>query len=409
MRRVEVTNVFERNFNSRAKYIVNRGGARSTKSWSIAQLLILRFWNVPNRKILVTRKTGPALHLTALKLIIKLLQDYGYYGFCKHDKTYNTITNPFNGAEFQFLSIDDPEKIKSMDYNDIWMEEATEFTWDDFIVCQTRLSAKTTTDQPNQLILSFNPTDQYGWIEQKLVGGQSFVGKVDVIHSTYKDNPFLDDEYIQILEDLKSQDVNAYQVFALGEYGILTEVIYSPYTVLNSFPETFDEVIYGLDFGFNNPTALIKIGIKDKLEYYLDQKLYQTHLTNQQLIQKLQEIIPAGRRSDPIYADCAEPARIEEIKKAGFNIHPSDKEVKVGIDFSKRFKYFTLASNVDLNKERSNYKWRTDKNGNVLEEPVKFLDHLMDAKRYSVYTHNKNRMRTPSLWVGEDETMEDDD
>lgn len=398
MRKVEVSNVYERNYNSTAKFLVNKGGSRSTKSWSIAQLLIQRFWNEKGKQILVTRKTGPALHLTAYKLVVDLLKDYGYYGFLQHDRTYNTIINPFNGSMFAFLSIDDPEKIKSTEWNYIWLEEATEFTWDDFIICQTRLSGPTAPGQTNQIILSFNPTDEHAWIEQRLVQSPAFKGKVEIIHSTYNDNPFLSAEYIEILESLKDQDPSAYQIFALGEYGLLTDVIYAPYSLLNEFPEKFDETFYGLDFGFNNPSALLQIGVKDKLNHYLEQKIYQTHLTNQQLIDTLKIVIPKEKRSCPIYADCAEPARIEEIKRAGFNIHPSDKEVKVGIDFCKRFKFFTLASNVDLNKERTSYKWRQDKNGNVLEEPVKFLDHLMDAKRYAVYTHHKNRMNQPGIW-----------
>jgi phage terminase large subunit len=398
MKKVEVSDVYVRNHNSTARFLVNKGGARSTKSWSIAQLLCQRFWNDKKRKILVTRKTGPALHLTAYKLVVDLLKEYGFYGSCVHDKSHNTITNNHNGSMFAFMSIDDPEKIKSTEWNYIWMEEATEFTWDDFVICQTRLSGPTVPSKPNQIILSFNPTDEHAWIEQRLVQSPAFQGKVELIHSTYRDNPFLSDEYIEILESLKDQDASAYQIFALGEYGVLTDVIYSPYTLLDTFPERFDETIFGLDFGFNNPTALVQVGVRDKLNHYLEQKLYQTHLTNQQLIDKLKEVIPADKRACPIYADCAEPARIEEIERAGFNIHPSDKEVKVGIDFCKRFKYFTLASNVDLNKERTSYKWRQDKNGIVLDDPVKFNDHLMDAKRYAIYTHHKNNIHAPGLW-----------
>jgi len=406
MRRIEASNVFIRNLQSTAKILVNKGGARSTKSWSIAQLLIQRFWNEKGKKILVTRKTGPALHLTAYKLVVDLLKDYEFYGLCQHDKTYNTIINPFNGSMFAFLSIDDPEKIKSTEWNYIWLEEATEFTWDDFIICQTRLSGPTVPKEPNQIILSFNPTDEHAWIEQRLVLSPAFQGKLEVIHSTYNDNPFLSSEYIEVLESLKDQDPSAYQIFTLGEYGILTDVIYAPFTLLNEFPGKFDETFYGLDFGFNNPSALLEINVKDKLNHYLVQKIYQTHLTNQQLIDTLQLVIPKEKRACPIYADCAEPARIEEIRRAGFNIHPSDKEVKVGIDFCKRLKFFTLASNVELNKERTSYKWRQDKNGNVLDEPVKFNDHLLDSLRYGVYTHHKNHMNMPGLYVGGD--REDD-
>jgi len=396
---VEVSNVFERNYFANVPYLINQGGARSTKSWSIGQLLIQRFWNDKNRKIIISRKTGPALYLSAYKLILDLLKDYGYYKFVEHDRTYKTITNPFNNSFIAFLSVDDPEKIKSTEWTDAWLEEATEFTWEDFIIFQTRMSGPQVPGRPNQIILSFNPTDEQGWINQKLVLSPAFTGKVEVIRSTYRDNPFLSKDYIDILEGLRAQDENAARVFADGEYGRLTSVIYPPFLLLNEYPESMDEVIYGLDFGFNVPTALLRIGTKEETSHYLTEKIYQTGLTNSALIQVLEEVIPKEERSCPIYADAAEPDRIEEISRAGFNIHPADKEVKIGIDFCKRQRFYTMASNINLNKERAAYKWRQDKNGNVLDEPVKFMDHLMDAKRYAIYTHHKLRQNQPGIWV----------
>lgn len=400
-RRVKVTRVYERNAQSRARYPVNVGGARSTKSYSIAQLLIQRLVSRRNRKILVTRKTFPALRLTAYKLVVDLLSDYGYYPRLHHDRVSHIISCPWNGSFIAFLSIDDPEKIKSTEWNDVWMEEASEFEWNDFVVLQTRLSAPCLPQEPNQIFLSLNPTDEEGWINQKLILGPSFVGKVELIESTYRDNPFLDAEYISLLQGLKDQDPNAFQVYAEGKFGKLSNIIYAPYGVVPVFPEAFDETFYGLDFGFNNPTAFIEINVKDKLNHYLRQILYQTGLTNGDLLERAKELIPEAVRHRPIYADAAEPARIDEFHRAGFNIHPADKDVKAGIDLCKRQKFFTLASNVDLNKERAAYKWKTDKNGNVLDEPVKFMDHLMDAKRYAIYTLNKSRGIEPSIWVSE--------
>ena len=397
-RRIEVTNVFERIAKSLASIIINIGGARSSKSHSIGQAYVRMFWNQRKKKFLITRKTGPALRLTAYKLILDLLDSYGYYPYLKHDKTHWTISNPFNGSVFEFMSIDNPQKIKSADWNYIWMEEANEFTWEDWIILQTRLSTPND-DDINRIFLSLNPDDENGWVNQKVILNPIFRNKIEVIHSSYKDNPFLDDTIIDILESLKEQDPNAYRVYALGLWGQISNIIYSAYNVLNEFPKDFDETIYGLDFGFNNPSALIEIGIKDKINHYLTEQLYQTHLTNQQLIDMLKNIIPEEKRSCPIYADAAEPARIEEISRAGFNIHSADKDVKAGIDLCKRQKFFTLASNVNLNKERGTYKWRQDKNGNVLDEPVKFMDHIMDAKRYAIYTHAKGNLSIPTVTV----------
>ncbi len=397
--RVQTTRVYDRNVRSKAQYIVNVGGAGSSKSHSLAQICVQNLFSIPNRKIAICRKTFPALRLTSYKLVIDLLSQYGIYSRVKHDRANHVITNPANGAFIAFLSVDDPEKIKSTEWNDIWLEEASEFTWEDWIVIQTRLRSSTTAEHPNRIYLSLNPSDEQSWINQRLMLTKTFAEKLEVIHSNYRDNPFLDKNYIAILEDLKDQDPNAYPVYALGEWGLLSHIIYKPYDLIPEFPVEQDpEIIYGLDFGYNNPSALIEVRIKDVQDCYLRELLYQTHLTNSQLIDKLKELIPEEFRHRPMYGDCAEPDRIEEISKAGFNIYPADKEVNIGIDFCKRHRFFTLGSNVNLNKERAVYKWRQDKNGNVLEEPVKFMDHLMDAKRYALYTYQKNN---PSWnWVG---------
>lgn len=388
---INTTRVYEKNVRSRAQYIVNVGGAGSSKSHSLAQILVQKLFSLPNRKIAICRKTFPSLRLTAYKLVTDLLSEYGLYSRVKHDRANHVITNRGNGAFISFLSIDDPEKIKSTEWNDIWLEEASEFTWEDWIIIQTRLRARADERNPNRIYLALNPSDEQSWINQRLMLTKTFAEKLEVIHSNYRDNPFLSAEYIAILEDLKDQDPNAYQIYAKGEWGMLTNVVYPPYENCLEFPVEEDpEIIYGLDFGFNNPSALIEIRIKDMEHCYLRELLYETHRTNSQLIDKLKELIPEEERHRPMYGDCAEPDRIEEISKAGFNIYPADKEVNIGIDFCKRHKFYTLGSNVNLNKERAIYKWRQDKNGNVLDEVVKYMDHLMDAKRYALYTHQKN-------------------
>lgn len=151
-------------------------------------------------------------------------------------------------------------------------------------------------------------------------------------------------------------------------------------------PESFDEIIYGIDFGYNNPTACLKIEIKDQ-EVWIVDEIYKTHLTNADLIEELKSFV--NEKSAYMYCDSAEPNRIEEISRAGFNAMPADKSVKDGIDFVKRQKLHIYKNCVNTIKEIKNYKWKEDKNGNVLDEPVKFLDHSMDAMRYAIYTHLK--------------------
>lgn len=381
LKKIEVTNVFDRNYRSENQIVLNEGGARSGKSYGICQLMVQRFINRENYKLLITRKTLPSLKLTAYKEFENMLTDYGYMPLCEHNKTMRVIT--LGKKEAIFTSVDDPIKIRSTEFNDIWMEEANEFTYTDYIVLKTRLSAKKDPGTINQMFLSYNPTDEHGYINQKV----RYDKDVEVIKSTYLDNPFLSNEYVELLKDLKEQDENFYKIYALGEYGQLSGIIYKPFEI-KEFPDSFNETIYGLDFGWNVPTALVRIDIKDN-EYYLTELIYETQMTNGDLIQRLNRLGING--NDYIYCDAAEPNRIEEISQAGYNAYSSDKSVKDGIDYVKRQKIYTKAENINLNNEVKTYSNKKDKNGNLLDEPVKYNDHLMDAMRYAMYTNSKGK------------------
>lgn len=300
--------------------------------------------------------------------------------YCQWNKSERVIT--LGKKQAIFTSIDDPIKIRSTEFNDIWMEEANEFNYDDFMVLKTRLSAKPDKGSINQMILSYNPTDAMGYINQKL----KYQKDVQLIKSTYLDNPFLSNEYINVLKELKEQDENYYKIYALGEYGTREGLIYQPFKAIENYPDSYDEVICGLDFGYNNPTALIEIKIKDE-NYYLRELVYESGLTNEDLINRM-NLIGISNQID-IYADAAEPARIEEISRAGFRVKPANKSVKDGIDFVQRLNnnIFTCAENVNINAEVKMYIWKKDRQGNYVDDPVKYNDHALDALRYALYTH----------------------
>jgi phage terminase large subunit len=372
---IEYTRVFDKLIKAHEPVIVCVGGARSSKSYSVAQLLIKRMIEERNRNFLVVRKTRPSLKLSAYKLFMDLLHEYGIYRRENHNMSELVYRHGTNYVVF--TSIDDPEKIKSTEWNYIWLEEANEFTYDDYTVLKLRLSGKT--DTMNQIILTKNPVDEMSWIHQRLEKEPN----VAIIKSTHMDNPFLSEEYRKMLRDLKDIDQTFYKIYTLGEYAQLTNLIYSSnWDIVEQFPESFDETIYGIDFGYNNPNAVVEVGIKDS-EYYLAERLYQTHMTNQDLIRKLKEL--AINQNVLIYTDSAEPARIDEMRRAGFNVHPADKSVKDGIDLIKSKKLHVDRNSANLISELRGYKYREDKDGNVLEDPVKFRDHLMDAMRYAMY------------------------
>lgn len=370
--RVEYTPLLERTRSSNFRTIVHIGGAGSSKSYSLVQLLIEKLVNEQDKKIGICRKTFPALRMTAMSLVIKLLKDYGIYDTESHNKTANTYQHGSN--ILQFFSLDDPEKIKSADFNYIWMEEANEFTYEDYTVLKLRLRHPTKVE-PNQLFLSLNPIDEHGWIPTKLIHEEG----VEVIHSTYEDNPFLSIEYINTLKNLINEDDNYYRVYTLGQWGRLDNLVYRNWKIVDNMPTERQAMAYGLDFGFVNPSALVRVTLSDN-HIYLEEVLYRSKLTNADII----EVLSHQEKGD-IYADPTELQMIEEIRQAGYNIYPAQKDVRMGINLCKRQALHVTKDSTNIIKEIQGYQHKQDHNGNVLEEPVKFRDHTCDAFRYAVY------------------------
>lgn len=308
------------------------------------------------------------------------IQKVPYEGkvYCLEVQPFHTMLTRYNGRVIWTGN--------SSDWNYIWLEEATEFTWDEYQTIKLRLRAKSLDGKPNQMFLSFNPIDERHWIKEKLVDDPS--QNVKEIVSTYRDNPFLPEEYIKDLEDLQNQDMSFYNVYTLGQWGKLENIIYKNWDIISWLPDytAVDKTFYGLDFGYNDPTALVECRVKGK-DVWEKELLYHTKLTNADLINRLYTLIPEEKRAKYyIYADSAEPDRIKEIKDAGFRIKPAIKLVSNGIDIVKRYVTHLHEDSINLIKEKKAYSWKKDRNGNVTDEPIGIWDHLMSAERYAIHT-----------------------
>jgi phage terminase large subunit len=390
--RIRGTRLLQRTLDSKARVIIHRGGTRSSKSYSIAQWIVVKFFSETRKRFLVTRATFPALRMGAMKDVIDVMREAGLYdGLIRghrvvHNKSENTIR--WNGNEIVFASLDDPQKFRGPGWNYAWFNEANEIAYEGFRQVLLRLSNPSSDGAPNQIVLDFNPDDPYVWIKEKLEDRD----RAEVIVSSYRDNPFLPEETVREIEQLEAEDPEFWEIFGLGEYGTRNrDLIFTDWILADGLIplELTDDRCFGLDFGYSqSQTALVEIR-KQGAELWEEELVYQTGLTNSDLIEILLEIIPASDRHVPIYADPAEPQRIEEISRAGFNILPAEKAVKTGIDFARRFRTHITERSLHLLQEIKLYKWRQDRNGRPLEEPVKFRDHLMDARRYAIFTHGR--------------------
>ena len=316
---------FEKIVFNDSRYLVEKGGAGSGKSHGIAQKLLYRCLTEQdaNHRFLVIRKTQPSLRKSCFNLIKDKIKAWGVEPlFTVRDYDMQIKCN--NGNSFLFVGLDDPEKLKSIErITSVWIEEATELKKTDFLQIDLRLRGEF--KYYKQIILSFNPVDEQSWINEMFFKKEK--DGAFIHETTVDDNIFADPDYVKILDSLADEDENYYNIYRKGLWGVLKGVIYTKFKTIQSseWPKHFDEIIYGLDFGFNNPSALVQVGVRDG-EYYLKELLYETKLTNSDLILKLNELIE--NKNDYLYADTAEPARIDEIRRAGYNVYPSNKSVK---------------------------------------------------------------------------------
>jgi phage terminase large subunit len=363
------------NKSSKKRITINQGGTRSGKTHSIVQVLCE--WCYFNRNagwiITVVRKTLPSLKGSAYRDFIKIVNEEGWYSEMNHNKSEMTYT--LFGNLIEFISVDQPQKIRGRKRNVCFINEANELSYEDFF----QLNIRTT----DKIIIDYNPSDEFHWIYDKLETRSD----ADFFITTYKDNPFLEKELVNEIERLESADENHWRVYGLGLKGASRDTVYTHWKLCDDLPSR-GELFMGQDFGYNVPSALVLCEFYEGA-IYVKELIYETKLTTSDLIERYKEL-SLGRNIE-IYCDSAEPKTIEELRRAGYNTKESDKDVTEGIRKVKSMPLYITKDSFNILKEIKSYKWKTDVNGKQVkdkdkDEPVKFNDHAMDAIRYAVFT-----------------------
>lgn len=364
------TNVFHENRKATQRIVVNQGGTSSTKTWSIQQLLYL----LAARNTLlisIVSESMPHLRRGAMRDFFKMLLEDSLYDEQSHNKTNNTYK--IKKSTIEFFSVDSQDKVRGARRDILFMNECNNISYDTYSQLEVRTKER--------IYLDYNPVSEF-WVHEKLLP----LDNVKFIKSTYLDAlEVLPDGIVKSIESRKETDPNWWRVYGLGEVGTLEGIIYKNYKIVDNFPDDVKWMCYGLDFGYtNDPTVLLKIAMKED-EIYIDELIYETGLTNQDIVLK-QRQLEIGRR-DEIYADSAEPKSIEEIYREKFNIKPCKKgkdSVNQGIDVVKRHKINITKRSINTIKEIRNYSWQKDKEGKFINKPIDHTNHAMSALRYGV-------------------------
>ena len=374
------------------RYLVMAGGKGSGKSEFAARKVFFRCMVEGGHRFLILRKVRNTVYGSTLRVMEMLLreQNVDYH----HDKTHNILSFPSSQGfmnEILFDGLDEWQKIKSIKgLTSIWMEEATEFTEAEFR--EIDLALRDPSAFYKQIMLTFNPDESLApWLKKRFFPDDPLLADARALthSSTIEDNP-VDEMRVEYLAQLDAiVDKTTKDIYRFGIWARPKGQIYH-WPVVPCAPANPDEIIYGIDFGYSvNPATLIRIYRKAD-EFYLEELIYETKLTNQDLGMKMGN--RGVRPLDYVYADSAEPKSIDEIKLMGFNVIPSQKgadSVRAGIDYVMSQKVSIIEGSSNIVKEVSTYKWKEDKNGDPLPEPVKFNDHTLDPTRYAIVTHMK--------------------
>jgi phage terminase large subunit len=358
-----------------------RGGSGSGKSYAVADDVILRTLDNRLSRTIVARKVAATMRQSVFRLIQNRIYDMGLESAFSINKTEMTFTAGKN--EIILVGLDDVNKLKSIyDPTDSWIEEADQVSQDDFEEIDRRI--RTMTGRAPKITLSFNPTSSFSWLKKYFYDTETVKRETYELTTTYLDNSFLDPAYASTIERLKETNPSAYRVYGLGEWGIVQGVVFDTWSI-QDIPENAKLTGYGLDFGYSNdPTALIAVWKRGK-ELWLDEVMYQTGLTNQDLGAMMKSL--DIKMSDEIIADSAEPKSIEELWRMRLNVHPCKKgadSIRNGINAMKEYKINITPKSVNLQREFSSYSWKQDKNGTWLNMPIDMFNHGIDAARYRI-------------------------
>ena len=372
---IKATPVLKKMLDSESRFILSVGSSRSSKTYSVYQwvLLYCAQHQGEGKWVSMIRRSFPSLKRSLLREFIEFLNEFDLYSEKRHNKSSQVIE--VYGNYVEFFSLDNFEKVKGSKRDIAYLNEITEIDYEPAQQVFMRTSGK--------IIMDMNPSDTFHWVWDMKTRDD-----VDYIHSTYKDNPFLDQSIINQIESYKDVDENYWRIYGLGLPGVSQTTIYSHWKTYNDSDLVGKNIIntcYGLDIGFNHKTSLVKLTETDD-SLHFQEVIYSSGLTTGDLM----ELVINLNLRDHVYCDSARPDIIEDLKRRRILAKGAEKAVKEGILYLKSKKMFIHDDSQNLLEEIKHYRWKSA-GEMILDEPVKINDDGMDAMRYAAYTSRKKQ------------------
>ena len=390
---IAINDAYYNHMTAYQRYQIFFGGSSSGKSYWLSQRTVFEVMQGVN--YLIVRKVGNTIRKSVFNEIVKAISNMGVSYKFTINKSDMVITYIPLGSQIIFSGTDDVEKLKSITpakgvIESIWCEEATELAYEDLKQLDKRLRGHSRFSK--KIILSFNPILKTHWIYKEFFADCWDESKrlyADdnklILKTTYKDNNFLTEQDIYNLEN--ETDEFYYNVYTCGNWGILGNVVFKNWETrdLSSVAGQFDRIYCGVDFGFNDPNAFIKVHVdNDKKEIYVLDEIYRSGISIEEFGRDIQTRIS---NLQYIHCDSAEPRSIHALNQMGIRAQSVKKgpdSITYGIRFLQQYKIIIDTKCQNFINEISQYHYKENKDGEVMEVPVDKNNHLLDSLRYSV-------------------------
>jgi phage terminase large subunit len=363
--KIQTTRVFEDLLNSDKRINVFQGSSRASKTYNILIFLIYKLLQEENKTLSIVRKTLPALKGSVLRDLKEILLKFELFD----SEKWHSVDGYFElGSNIiEWFSVDDETKIRGRKRDYLFINEATELSYDEYIQLVLRTS--------DTIVLDLNPSLWKSWIYD--LEGQPDV-KYNIV--TFKDNPFLPQVQVDEILKLRDKDANLWRIFGMGMKGVPTKMVFNHHQLYVDLPIGCSFLGYGIDWGYSDPSTLVGVWkLGDSI--YCEEFLYLKNVTIPDFIYRIKDL--GINLKDDFIADSANPQAIEELRRQGINCKPVKKNsILHGIDLIKRSNFYVKFDSFNLQNELQSYIWKTDKNGNNLDEPQPGSDHLIDGIRY---------------------------
>jgi len=382
----ETTEVYKAVTSDIKKINLLRGGTRSSKSYSLLQMVVKWLWtgeignrNIPTGEFFVLRQTFPSLRRTILREFTNMLHATGIYPHIRHLKSHHEFT--YQDRRVSFFSLDDESKVLGSESTMFWINEANAVSFDIFMQLLMRCREMCYCD--------YNPYNPDTWLREELEEKRlEEEGDVSLNVSTYKMNPYLPDSMVKEIERLWKTDEELFAVYAEGRWTKLTGVIFKYWKEVDSLPETYDKEYYGLDFGFIDPTAAVQVRQVGH-DLYIKEIIYKRDM----LIDAIALELPRGKK---VYCDSADPRSISELRRRGILVRPAKKgpdSIMQGINRIRQFNLFITSDSINIISEFRKYKWQKGPDGKEISKPIDMYNHCADALRYSLSYSMRSKLQ----------------